>query len=137
MNSKFFEVAWASRQYRPVFITALIATTIEITIRKMAITCHCAGATFCHTPPRVAKKIDQDKLIHLKVISRLCDLRDAIIKNLDAGTVHGNTQITNIDVLTVLLASYFNPTCRSLRLIEQLSELDWAKDRFGVKKFCK
>jgi hypothetical protein len=47
---------------------------------------------------------------------------------------HGNTRLRQVDVLLVLLASFFNPAVRSLRLIEQLSQLPWMRGHLAVEK---
>src|SRR5512135_1176906 len=51
--------------------------------------------------------------------------------------VHGNVQLELTDALTVLLAAFFNPTVRSLRLIELLSQMDWVHGRLNVDRVCR
>src|SRR5450432_274431 len=53
------------------------------------------------------------------------------------GDVHGNTRLKLGDTLLVLLCSFFNPLSGSQRLIEQLSQMKWAKDLLGVDRVCK
>lgn len=45
---------------------------------------------------------------------------------------HGNSTLELFDVLVVLLAAFYNPTARSLRLIEALSQSAWVRQQTGV-----
>lgn len=50
---------------------------------------------------------------------------------------HGNVRLEITDALVVMLAAFFNPTVRSLRLIEQLSQIPSVKGGLNVERICK
>lgn len=78
-------------------------------------------------------KVQEDQLVHLKVIRRVLEFRDQITPT----EFHGNTKLHFADALVVLLAAFFNPTVRSLRLIEQLSEVSWVNREISVDRVCR
>lgn len=80
-------------------------------------------------------QIEQDQLKCLKIVRQALPL----VRGLDAAThpVHGNVQLHITDALLVLLAAFFNPTVRSLRLIEQLSQMQWVKGELNVQRVCR
>jgi hypothetical protein len=62
-----------------------------------------------------------------------------VVRQFDSAVhpVHGNVQLQMTDALVVLLAAFFNPTVRSLRLIELLSQMNWVKGRLNVDRVCR
>ncbi|MEI7767677.1 MAG: IS4 family transposase [Phycisphaerae bacterium] len=68
-------------------------------------------------------------------------VRDALplIRRYDLAThpVHGNVQLHLTDTLAVLLAAFFHPTVRSLRLLECLSQMPWAQTQLTVDRVCR
>ena len=49
----------------------------------------------------------------------------------------GNVRLELFDALVVMLAGFFNPTVRSLRLIEQLSQMPWVQTQLAADKVCR
>lgn len=83
--------------------------------------------------PRPKPKEDQLKCLALvRAVTPL-------IRRLDDAShpVHGNVQLQITDALVVLLAAFFNPTVRSLRLIEQLSQMSWVQGHLNVQRICR
>jgi hypothetical protein len=79
--------------------------------------------------------VEEDQLVCLGIVRSLLPYRERF---LGAGpAVHGNTQLHLSDVLLVMLAAFFNPTVRSQRLIEQLSQLPWVQQHLKVEAVCK
>lgn len=79
------------------------------------------------------KKLQQDDLGCLKIVRRVMDLR-ALLHD---PAQHGNVKLELFDALVVLLAGFFNPTVRSLRLIEQLSQMPWVQGQLAVERVCR
>lgn len=50
---------------------------------------------------------------------------------------HGNVRLHLTDALVVMLAAFFNPAVRSLRLIEQLSQIPWVGGQLRVARVCR
>lgn len=78
-------------------------------------------------------KIKKDELVQLKVVRQVLGFRNQLL----APDPHGNVKLQFIDALVVLLAGFFNPTVRSLRLIEQLSQIPWVNQQLGVERVCR
>lgn len=78
-------------------------------------------------------KLKQEDLRCLKVIRGVTDLRPL----LKEPQQHGNVKLELFDALIVLLAAFFNPTVRSLRLIEQLSQMPWVQTPSDVQRVCR
>lgn len=81
---------------------------------------------------RARAEIAEDDLLALGVVRQLLPLRRKLLD--DERLEHGNTRVHLFDTLVLLAAAFYNPTVRSLRLIEQLSQLDWVKDRTGLAR---
>ncbi len=69
--------------------------------------------------------IKEDELAGVGIVRQIAPLLDQLRQREQAD--HGNTQVHLGDALVVLLACFFNPTVRSLRLIDQLSAFNWVK----------
>ncbi len=78
-------------------------------------------------------KIWPEKLIGAKYV-RLLDKQLRDIQEEDA---HGNRKLFLDDVFVVYLLAFFNPTIRSLRTIEDLSQTQQAQKHLTVDKICK
>ena len=65
---------------------------------------------------------------------RLLEKQFAQLRDQDA---HGNQQLFLDDVFIVYLLAFFNPTIRSLRTIEDLSQTQQAQKHLSVQKICK
>jgi hypothetical protein len=78
---------------------------------------------------------EQDQLHCLKVVREVVPFCDGL--KLSDEQVHGNTRLTLSDTLLVLLAAFFNPMVRSLRLVEQMSQMPWAAEHLSVDKVCR
>jgi hypothetical protein len=81
------------------------------------------------------KTPEEGQLVCLKLVRAVQPFCD-VLKVAD-DDVHGNCKLAVTDVLLVLLAAFFNPTVRSLRLIEQLSQMDWVKGQIAVDRVCR
>lgn len=93
--------------------------------------------------PQRRKKVDSsedrqlpvwpEKLIGAKYVrlleKQLCQLRDE--------DPHGNQQLFLDDVFIAYLLAFFNPSIRSLRTIEDLSQTQQAQKHLSVQKICK
>jgi hypothetical protein len=79
---------------------------------------------------RSRPEIVEEELACTGLVRRVMDLRGLIWPS---EAMHGNTQLQLFDALVVLLAAFFNPMVRSLRLIEQLSQMQWVQ-RAGLEK---
>jgi hypothetical protein len=77
----------------------------------------------------------EDQLVCLGIVRSLLPHRHRFLGA--APAVHGNTKLELSDVLLVMLAAFFNPTVRSQRLIEQLSQLAWVRQHLKVEAVCK
>jgi hypothetical protein len=80
------------------------------------------------------KTIKQEELVCLGLVGNILGLRQL---SQSATPSHGNTQLELFDALVVLLAAFFNPTVRSLRLIEQLSQLQFVQGHLNVERVCR
>ena len=79
--------------------------------------------------------VEEDKLACLSIVRLLQHHRDRL-----AGASHpqhGNVRLELTDALAVMLAAFFNPAVRSLRLIEQLSQIPWVKGQLQVQRVCR
>ena len=72
--------------------------------------------------------ITPEQVQALKVVQELLPFRD-YLAGVCLGSTHGNAKLQMIDVLLVLLASFFNPLVRTQRLIEELSSQQWMQDK--------
>lgn len=79
--------------------------------------------------------VQQDQVHSMSVVRQLLPWRELLATNF--GTTHGNARLELIDVLIVLLASFFNPMVRSQRLIEALSTQAWLADQTGVDRMAR
>ena len=79
-------------------------------------------------------KIWPEKLIGAKYVRLL----EKQLKSLrDEQCAHGNQNLFLDDVFVVYLLAFFNPTIRSLRTIEDLSQTQQAQKLLSVEKICK
>ena len=79
--------------------------------------------------------VKEDDLACLKVVQAILPVCAALERT--HPEVHGNTKLHLTDCLVVLLCAFFNPTVRSLRLIEQLSEIPWVQGQLGPDRVCR
>ncbi|HET6252193.1 MAG TPA: IS4 family transposase [Tepidisphaeraceae bacterium] len=80
------------------------------------------------------KPLEQDDLVCLKLVRAITPF----LNNLEVEqAAHGNAELTITDTLVVLLCAFFNPTVRSLRLVEQLSQMPWAKEQLEIERVCR
>jgi hypothetical protein len=79
-----------------------------------------------------ALSIPESQVDALQVVGELLPWRDQLRAGF--GTAHGNARLELIDVLTVMLAAFFNPMARSQRLLEALSGQDWMREKHGVSR---
>lgn len=82
---------------------------------------------------KARNKIKKGELVHLKVVRQVLGFRNQVLQE----DCHGNTKLHFVDALIVLLAGFFNPTVRSLRLIEQLSQIPWVNRHLSVERVCR
>jgi len=81
---------------------------------------------------------EPDKIGPLKCVRLLDTFSDLIDKHVpDDPDTHGNRQLHLSDTLRVLMAAFFNPTARSLRLIELLSQKQRINERLGVRRVAR
>jgi hypothetical protein len=80
-------------------------------------------------------QLEEPQLACLRIVRQVMPLRDRFAAM--GGASHGNTQLEMFDALIVMLAAFFNPMCRSLRLIEQLSQLPFLQGKLAVDRVCK
>jgi len=78
-------------------------------------------------------KVQEDKLVHLRVIEKVLEFRSQITPE----ESHGNTKLQLADALVVMLGAFFNPYVRSLRLVEQLSQTQWVQRELSVDRVCR
>jgi hypothetical protein len=79
-------------------------------------------------------KVWPEKLIGAKYVRLL----ERQLRKLHAETAaHGNRRLFLDDVFVVYLLAFFNPTIRSLRTIEDLSQTQQAQKHLSVDKICK
>jgi hypothetical protein len=79
--------------------------------------------------------VEQNQLVCLGMVRSLLPYRDRFV--IPSRPVHGNTTLELGDVLMVMLCAFFNPTVRSQRLIEELSQLPWANQHLNVPAVCR
>lgn len=77
----------------------------------------------------------EDRLVCLKLVRAVQPFCDGL--KIPEALEHGNVRLGLADTLTVLLCSFFNPTVRSQRLIEQLSQMPWAAKHLEVERVCR
>jgi hypothetical protein len=80
------------------------------------------------------KRPEQDQLLCLKLVREVTPFCRGLGS---PERSHGNERLTLADTLLVLLAAFFNPTVRSQRLIEHLSQMPWANRHLGVERVCR
>ena len=78
-------------------------------------------------------KVWPEKLIGAKYVRLL----EKQLRNLQAEDAHGNRRLFLDDVFVAYLLAFFNPTIRSLRTIEDLSQTQQAQKHLSVDKICK
>jgi hypothetical protein len=82
--------------------------------------------------------VKQEELSCLGIVRQILPYRDWLAEQVAIDeTEHGNTRLRQVDVLVVLLTAFFNPPVRSLRLIEQLSQLSWVRAHLAVERACR
>jgi hypothetical protein len=81
-------------------------------------------------------KVQQRDISSLDIVRQILPLRNWLVeRSVIAGTQpHGNTALREADVLVLLLAGFYNPFIRSLRLTEQLSQLDWIRKHTALER---
>ena len=79
--------------------------------------------------------LEESQLACLRVVRGVLPFRDRLGRAGEPS--HGNTRLELIDALVVMLAAFFNPMCRSLRLVEQLSQMPWLEGKLAVGRVCK
>lgn len=62
---------------------------------------------------------------------------DAHVRAMRAGPTHGNRELFLDDVVIAELLAFFNPTLRSLRIIEDFSQTRQAQRHLSVRRLCK
>ena len=85
------------------------------------------------TAATVPAKVWPEKLIGAKYVCLL----EKQLRNLQEEDAHGNRRLFLDDVFVVYLLAFFNPTIRSLRTIEDLSQTQQAQKHLSVDKICK
>jgi len=82
-----------------------------------------------------AEKLPQwpDKLVGAKYVRML----DKHLRCLRQDGQHGNRELFLDDVFVVYLLAFFNPTIRSLRTIEDVSQTQQAQEHLAIRKICK
>jgi hypothetical protein len=78
-------------------------------------------------------KVWPEKLIGAKYVRLL----EKQLRNLQAEQAHGNRRLFLDDVFVAYLLAFFNPTIRSLRTIEDLSQTQQAQKLISLDKICK
>jgi len=78
-------------------------------------------------------KVWPEKLIGAKYVRLL----EKHLRNLHSEAAHGNRRLFLDDVFVAYLLAFFNPTIRSLRTIEDLSQTQQAQKHLSVDKICK
>src|ERR1700733_7243110 len=82
------------------------------------------------------KLTEDDKLACTHIVQEILPLRKWLVDQQVARghSEHGNTVLRQTDLLIILLASFFNPFVRSLRLMDQLSELSWVRKHTSLER---
>lgn len=83
--------------------------------------------------PPEPPKVWPEKLIGVKYVRLL----EQQLRQLRGATAHGNRRLFLDDVFVAYLLAFFNPTIRSLRTIEDLSQTVQAQKHLSVEKICK
>lgn len=83
--------------------------------------------------PSEPPKVWPEKLIGTKYVRLL----EQQLRQLRGATAHGNRRLFLDDVFVAYLLAFFNPTIRSLRTIEDLSQTVPAQKHLSVEKICK
>lgn len=83
--------------------------------------------------PPEPPKVWPEKLIGAKYVRLL----EQQLRQLRGATAHGNRRLFLDDVFVAYLLAFFNPTIRSLRTIEDLSQTVQAQKHLSVEKICK
>lgn len=78
-------------------------------------------------------KVWPEKLIGAKYVRLL----EKQLRQIQDETAHGNRLLFLDDVFVVYLLAFFNPTIRSLRTIEDLSQTVQARKHLSIDKICK
>jgi hypothetical protein len=76
--------------------------------------------------------ITPEQVQALNVVQELLPFRD-YLAGVCLGSTHGNARLQMIDVLLVLLASFFNPLVRTQRIIEELSSQQWMRQKCDLQ----
>jgi hypothetical protein len=84
---------------------------------------------------RRRKTVKEDDVTCLKLVRAV--LPFCLSLDIANHPVHGNTRLQVTDALLVLLCAFFNPTVRSLRLVEQLSQMPWAQEHVDIERVCR
>lgn len=87
----------------------------------------------CPAVPPEPPKVWPEKLIGAKYVRLL----EQQLGQLRGATAHGNRRLFLDDVFVAYLLAFFNPTIRSLRTIEDLSQTVQAQKHLSVEKICK
>jgi len=83
---------------------------------------------------KAKKPPQEDELVCLELVRAVLPFCDSLKT---PGKAHGNLQLQITDALIVLLCAFFNPTVRSLRLIEQLSVMPWVQQHIDLQRICR
>jgi hypothetical protein len=86
-------------------------------------------------PAKPKTKPEQDDLVCLKLVRAV--LPFCLSLDLNRHPVHGNVRLEVTDSLVVLLCAFYNPTVRSLRLVEHLSQMPWAQEQIDIERVCR
>jgi hypothetical protein len=80
-----------------------------------------------------APKVWPEKIMGAKYVRLL----EKQLRHLREDTAHDNRQLFLDDVFAVYLLAFFNPSIRSLRTIEDLSQTQQGQKHLSVEKICK
>jgi len=99
----------------------------------------CEQTSHARTPPNDANDpFEQPKVWPEKIIgTKYVRLLEQQLRQLRGETAHGNQRLFLDDVFAVYLLAFFNPTIRSLRTIEDLSQTTQAQKHLSVERICK
>lgn len=92
-------------------------------------------ASYRRVAARKKKPVEEKDLTCTKLVRSVAPFLAALPAADEA--LHGNTKLNVSDTLLVLLAAFFNPMVRSTRLVEQLSQMQWASEHLSVDKVCR
>src|SRR5262245_14408748 len=85
------------------------------------------------TDPPEQPRVWPEKIVGAKYIRLL----EKQLHQMRGETDHGNRRLFLDDVFVVYLLAFFNPTIRSLRTIEDLSQTVQARKHLAVDRICK